>query len=255
MKKNFGVVAFGLYIVNPPADGILTKIFNPNDAIYPVSITSHKLVTVESINKPTTTAKTSPFVVKAPYAAGKEGDNELFMAYGISLGGFSTYVMENGEAKYAIGEISYEYCYNQTRMVNGVPQTYRQCDLITFQVDPYTSFTSFPIQPKSGDVQFLGIFQARIINTEKTDPYARNAVSGLLAMAGVGDYQRIQIMPDEGYISKSGNSDFIKSFYGAEPQTLKGAEINFLKSFILNQKDGFWKEKAELKLKKLEGKK
>ena len=52
-EKNFGVVAFGLYIVNPPADGILTKIFNPNDAIYPVSITSHKLVTVESINKPT----------------------------------------------------------------------------------------------------------------------------------------------------------------------------------------------------------
>ena len=253
-EKKLGVVAFGLYLVNPPGDGALSKLFNPNDAIYTVLVSDHKLVKVESINKPTTSAKTSPYTLKPPVAAGKEGDSELFMADGVSFSGFSAYAMENSSDKYAIGEVSYVYCYNQTRMVNGVMQTYRQCDQIVYPVDPYTSYTAFPIDPKAGDVQFLGLFQARIIKTVKTDPYGRNN-AGLLSVAGMGDYERIQIMPDDGYIIKSGNTDLIKSYYGTEAQTLKGAEINFLKNFILNQKDGFWKEKAELKLKKLGGKK
>ena len=32
-EKKLGVVAFGLYLVNPPGDGALSKLFNPNDAI------------------------------------------------------------------------------------------------------------------------------------------------------------------------------------------------------------------------------
>ncbi|EPG75405.1 hypothetical protein LEP1GSC058_1912 [Leptospira fainei serovar Hurstbridge str. BUT 6] len=251
-EKQYGLVAYGLYLVNPGSKSSIAKFFDTNDQVY--SVPNGPVFVVKRVDDPTLRVTIDPFVTKSPVKIGTEDKIDLYETVVLKVREFTTRMFEDTRPEYIIGSVSYTYCYMATRFVNGIAQSYRQCDTLTYPVDPYTAYKAMPIIAKPGDIKFLGIFQARLVESNQADPYARNFSGGLASAIGLGTYYRVNLSADDDYIIKSQKKEFIDAFYGNEEKTLKGAEINFLKALSTSEKSGYWKDAAEKTLIKLMGK-
>lgn len=119
-------------------------------------------------------------------------------------------------------------------------------DYFFYPVDPDQSFQSLAITPTPNKINYLGLFQIRIIKTNKENKLAKNKSndfnSFISSREDSDEYIIASVKPDNGYFEKMTGIKYDK----------KKAEIRYLKNFIKTQESGHWKNIAEKQLKSLE---
>ncbi|EOQ94773.1 hypothetical protein LEP1GSC195_3955 [Leptospira wolbachii serovar Codice str. CDC] len=116
-----------------------------------------------------------------------------------------------------------------------------------YPLDPIQSFETLPLKVKPGEISFMGLYQIRIVNSDANNPFAKkrnkNDMNAMLfGREGFDEVVIGEMRLDNGYIEKASN--------GVKYNKLQ-SEITYLKDFILNQKNGYWKEVAQKKIANL----
>ncbi len=232
------IVGFGCY-------RLTSGLFGKGAEIGP-RITLVEVISVDDKNKKLVTA---PFEYENPSEV-KEGSETIYYTNKITMKNFYVMLLLDAKKKYAIQSITWtESC--------GQKCTYS----VTKNFTLYDSFKALPIQAKANEINFRGVHQVSIVETSDDDPDGLNDPTtelGEILKKTFSSYKKkkaiLNIAEEE--ITKNELDELKKDFYDQkifykgklEP---KWAEEKFLKEFIVNQKDGYWKVKAEAKLAKM----
>jgi len=220
--KNQGIAVFGLFVYDPEEKSIESSqkgaIYIPDQLEYFV---------VSKVNNKDKTVSMGEFVNRNPLVI-KKGLKRFKYTNSVNLAPWFLVRTYNPEIKYALRRLTYrESCGRNCGREND------------FQIPPYFSQKNLPISSPARKIHFMGLFMLNKIILKDGGFFRINEESGYFIEDGIP------------VLAKQNNRSMNKHFFGEEEQTLKGAEIHFLKKFIKNQEEGHWAEAAKTRLKAL----
>jgi hypothetical protein len=227
------IIAFGHYRLE---SGIFGKIGSTDSIL--------TLVEVISVNDNNKSVITSPFIPEEPIKV-EQGSDIVYFNNVIIENGYYTLLLLDTNKKYAIQKLDWYVNCGQ-----GCQRSY------SLNFDIYDSFKTLPIQSKPGEINFLGIKQIKIVdsneeNSNEKEKINNDSMSSFIKKI-TPQFNRKAVLSDgEPDIIKEELDNVKKLFYEENSYDKISAERNFLKKFIVRQKEGYWKDKAEIKLSQL----
>ncbi|RHX87169.1 plasminogen-binding receptor Lp30 [Leptospira stimsonii] len=240
-KKNYGVVAFGLFVHNRNHKDILNLFSKDSGRIFQDlgldGVKFSEILSKESTKK--TPINISPYPIEAPVLMEKEDSIQYLEGKAGYIKPFYLLLSVNPEKEYVITGITYSYditCGQGCRR-----PVYRN-----FSVDPTKSFNSFPIKANAGEITFGGVIMARVVPTHANDPYGIADDFPGITEAFSGKKVAIDLVPGDDFIKDMESDSLRKLFYGGVVDK-KNSEKLFYDNLIKSYQDGYWKILAEKK--------
>lgn len=228
------IVAFGHYRLE---SGIFGKTGSTDSIL--------TLVEVISVNDNNKSVVTSPFIPEEPIKV-EQGSDTIYFNNVIMEDGYYTILLLDTKKKYAIQSLRWYVKCGQ----GCVRSFYERFNI-------YDSFKTLPIQAEPGVINFLGIKQIKIVDLNEESSNEKEKINDDRIESFIKtitpQFNRKAVLSDgEQDIIKEELHNVKKNFYEENSYNKISAERNFLKKFIVRQKEGYWKDKAEIKLNQLQ---
>ncbi|NCQ79455.1 MAG: hypothetical protein GPI99_15395 [Microcystis aeruginosa W13-15] len=234
-KAEYGIVGFGLFVIQTTQDSN-SKINDDDGFISSIDYNSTQFQRITSVDTKNNLLQTSLFLKDEPLPVEEIDGVKYFRSnitedinqdntykyFGLNLKSTNEYILDKLRSSYPCGNGN--YC------------------TFSLRIPEKNSYDTMKIKGKPGEITFLGNYIVNII-TDK---------AGFL---GIGRELSVRLEPVNNFLLNTKSNTMIENFFGSEERTEIGMEINFLKKFSNLQGSGYWKEKAETRIRLLSSRK
>ena len=225
-KKKQGLVVAGLVVLDPAANEFFSEDKGSIRFISPSETTFAQII---SVNEKKKDIQIKLVNREKPKKKSREGMKLYYESNNLFINPYL--VFQNAEDHFLT---LYETAY----YIPCGPSCSRR-NILT--LSPLAAQKVFTAKSRPGQIVFAGIFVIRETLLKK-------------GVMGVGEKKGVELVEGLDIIKSRKNMELKNMFFGEEEQSLKGAEIHFLRKFTAVQQEGYWKTTAIKKLESLEKK-